>query len=80
LFAFKEGDQILNQVQPQEYIEFSEDLNLSLTQKSGKKCRFAKASNDHPQGVLFENQSLLTEEGGGIDDEKGYDYSDRTCL
>jgi len=45
LFAFKEGNQILNQVQPQEYIEYFEDLNLSLTQKSGKKCRFATNNN-----------------------------------
>jgi len=38
--------------QPQEYIEYFEDSaeaslkcrNLSLTQKSGKKCRFAKVS------------------------------------
>jgi len=52
LFEFKEGDQILNQVQPQEYIEYFEDSaeaslkcrNLSLTQKSGKQCHFAKVS------------------------------------
>ena len=36
--------------------------------------------DDHPQGVLLENRELLTEKGGGIDDEKGYDYSDCTCL
>jgi len=40
LFKFKEGDQILDRVQPQEYIEYFEDSaeaslkcrNLSLTQ------------------------------------------------
>ena len=32
--------------QPQEYIEYFEDWNLSLTQKSDIKCRFAKVSVD----------------------------------
>ncbi len=34
--------------QPQEYMEYFEDGNLSLTQKSGKKCCFANASNYFP--------------------------------
>jgi hypothetical protein len=31
--------------QPQEYTEYFEDWNLSLTLKSGIKCRFAMVSN-----------------------------------
>ena len=31
----------------EEYIEYFEDLNLSLTQKSGNKCHFAKVSDYH---------------------------------
>ena len=38
--------------QPQEYIEYFEDWNLSLTSRLGKKCRFAKVSPDSPMHQL----------------------------
>ena len=39
--------------QPQEYIKYFEDWNLSLTQKSGKKCRFSKVSTQCLKNVAF---------------------------
>ena len=55
LFEFKEVDPPQAD-QPQEYIEYFEDSaeaslkcrNLSLTQKSGIKCRSAKVSSSEP--------------------------------
>ena len=39
--------------QPQEYMEYFEDWNLSLTQKSGIKCRFAKVSISFVKSEYF---------------------------
>jgi len=44
-------DQGRRKFQPQEYIEYFEDWNLSLTQKLGKRGCFAKVSQHKAEGL-----------------------------